>query len=145
VDQLEDEQWQTLHRRWCRWLEQMEQEAFALQTNPDGSYRVWGEGPAASTHDSLALALGKFYQARLGQRVLAKAQEELRQKIVRWRSKEESELTDNNNGSRPPKTMPRYNNKLMPFSVFSIPAAIKSMRHKSSTNAPENCADPSQS
>jgi predicted ribosome quality control (RQC) complex YloA/Tae2 family protein len=94
VDQLEDEQWQTLHRRWYRWLEQMEREIFALQTNPNGSYRVWGEGPAASTHNSLALELGKFYQERLGQRVLAKAQEELRQKIERWRSKEESELND---------------------------------------------------
>jgi predicted ribosome quality control (RQC) complex YloA/Tae2 family protein len=94
VDQLEDEQWQTLHRRWCRWLEQIESETFALQTHPNGSYRVWGEGPTASTHDSLALGLGKFYQDRLGQRVLAKAQEELRQKIERWRSKEESELND---------------------------------------------------
>jgi predicted ribosome quality control (RQC) complex YloA/Tae2 family protein len=94
VDQLEDEQWQTLHRRWYRWLEQIDREIFALQTNPNGSYRVWGEGPAASTHNSLALELGKFYQERLGQRVLAKAQEELRQKIERWRSKEESELND---------------------------------------------------
>ena len=93
VDQLKAEQWETLHRRWCRWLEQMELETFALQTNPNGSYRVWGENPAA-TQDSLALGLGKFYQERLGQRVLAKAQEELRHKIERWRSKEESELND---------------------------------------------------
>jgi predicted ribosome quality control (RQC) complex YloA/Tae2 family protein len=93
VDQLKAEQWETLHRRWCRWLEQMDLETFALQTNPNGSYRVWGENPAA-TQDSLALGLGKFYQERLGQRVLAKAQEELRHKIERWRSKEESELND---------------------------------------------------
>jgi predicted ribosome quality control (RQC) complex YloA/Tae2 family protein len=94
VDQLKAEQWETLHRRWCRWLEQMELETFALQTNPNGSYRVWGENPAATTQDSLALGLGKFYQERLGQQVLAKAQEELRHKIERWRSKEESELND---------------------------------------------------
>ena len=94
VDQLKAEQWETLHRRWCRWLEQMELETFALQTNPNGSYRVWGENPAATTQDSLALSLGKFYQERLGQQVLAKAQEELRHKIERWRSKEESELND---------------------------------------------------
>ena len=93
VDQLKAEQWESLHRLWCRWLEQMELETFALQTNPNGSYRVWGENPAA-TQDSLALGLGKFYQERLGQRVLAKAQEELRHKIERWRSKEESELND---------------------------------------------------
>ena len=93
VDQLKAEQWETLHRRWCRWLEQMDLETFALQTNPNGSYRVWGENPAA-TQDSLALGLGKFYQERLGQQVLAKAQEELRHKIERWRSKEESELND---------------------------------------------------
>ena len=93
VDQLKAEQWETLHRRWCRWLEQMDLETFALQTNSNGSYRVWGENPAA-TQDSLALGLGKFYQERLGQRVLAKAQEELRHKIERWRSKEESELND---------------------------------------------------
>ena len=94
VDQLKAEQWETLHRRWCRWLEQMDLETFALQTNPNGSYRVWGENPAATTQDSLALSLGKFYQERLGQQVLAKAQEELRHKIERWRSKEESELND---------------------------------------------------
>ena len=94
VDQLKAEQWETLHRRWCRWLEQMELETFALQTNPNGSYRVWGENPVATTQDSLALGLGKFYQERLGQQVLAKAQEELRHKIERWRSKEESELND---------------------------------------------------
>ena len=94
VDQLKAEQWETLHRRWCRWLEQMELETFALQSNPNGSYRVWGENPAATTQDSLALGLGKFYQERLGQQVLAKAQEELRHKIERWRSKEESELND---------------------------------------------------
>ena len=94
VDQLKAEQWETLHRRWCRWLEQMDLETFALQTNPNGSYRVWGENPAATTQDSLALGLGKFYQERLGQQVLAKAQEELRHKIERWRSKEESELND---------------------------------------------------
>ena len=94
VDQLEPEQWQTLHHRWCRWLEQMDQETFALQTNPNGSYRVWGEDSRIPTKDSLALGLGKLYQERLGQRVLAKAQEELRQKIERWRSKEESELKD---------------------------------------------------
>ena len=94
VDQLKAEQWETLHRRWCRWLEQMKLETFALQTNPNGSYRVWGENPAATTQDSLALSLGKFYQERLGQQVLAKAQEELRHKIERWRSKEESELND---------------------------------------------------
>ena len=94
VDQLEPEQWQTLHRRWCRWLEQMDQETFALQTNPNGSYRVWGEDSRIPIKDSLALGLGKLYQERLGQRVLAKAQEELRQKIERWRSKEESELKD---------------------------------------------------
>jgi predicted ribosome quality control (RQC) complex YloA/Tae2 family protein len=93
VDQLKAEQWETLHRRWCRWLEQMDLETFALQTNPNGSYRVWGENPAA-TQDSLALGLGKFYQEQLRQRVLAKAQEELRHKIERWRSKEESELND---------------------------------------------------
>ena len=94
VDQLEPEQWQTLHHRWCRWLEQMDQETFALQTNPNGSYRVWGEDSRIPIKDSLALGLGKLYQERLGQRVLAKAQEELRQKIERWRSKEESELKD---------------------------------------------------
>ena len=94
VDQLEPEQWQTLHHRWCRWLEQMDHETFALQTNPNGSYRVWGEDSLTPTKDSLALGLGKLYQERLGQRVLAKAQEELRQKIERWRSKEESELKD---------------------------------------------------
>ena len=94
VDQLEPEQWQTLHHRWCRWLEQMDQETFALQTNPNGSYRVWGEDSRIPTKDSLALGLGKLYQERLGQRFLAKAQEELRQKIERWRSKEESELKD---------------------------------------------------
>ena len=94
VDQLEPEQWQTLHHRWCRWLKQMDQETFALQTNPNGSYRVWGEDSRIPTKDSLALGLGKLYQERLGQLVLAKAQEELRQKIERWRSKEESELKD---------------------------------------------------
>jgi predicted ribosome quality control (RQC) complex YloA/Tae2 family protein len=102
VDQLEPEQWQTLHQLWCRWLDQMDRETFALQINSNGSYCVWGEDPTDSatnpagqpTNDSLALNLGKFYQQRLGQKVLAKAQEELLHKIERWRAKEQAELND---------------------------------------------------
>jgi predicted ribosome quality control (RQC) complex YloA/Tae2 family protein len=102
VDQLEAEQWQSLHQLWCRWLDQMDRETFALQINSNGSYCVWGEDPTAPAaksagqpkNDSLALNLGKFYQKRLGQKVLAKAQEELLRKIERWRAKEQSELND---------------------------------------------------
>ena len=105
VDQLEVDQWQTLHRRWCRWLDQIDQERFALQIHPNGSYQVWDanpteppeqptEPPEQPTEQSLALNLGQLYQQHLGHKVLAKAQEELLHKMERWRTKEESALRD---------------------------------------------------
>ena len=91
VHEISTEQWQQLYQRWRSWLNCLDNNTFALQMEPDGRYRVWGEAPGPT---NLALALGTWYRTRLEQRSLVQRQKEVEQRLSRWRHKEECALND---------------------------------------------------
>lgn len=93
VQDLEPDQWQQLHRSWQCWLKTLEQESFRLQLQEDGRYRVWGTGQD-SGEPGLALVLGRWYREQLDQRALSRRSDEVRQRLERWRGKEELALED---------------------------------------------------
>ena len=98
VEQLEQSAWCELHRHWQAWLACLETEQFRLVLDEEG-YRVWSSHPdqsgdAEGNEGNLALALGHWYRARIDQRDLQRACDELRQRLSRWRSKEDLALED---------------------------------------------------
>jgi predicted ribosome quality control (RQC) complex YloA/Tae2 family protein len=95
VDSLDASQWIHLFERWSLWLDQLESEQFALVVENDGRYRVWGS-PRTEVHPqpSLALTLGSLHQQCQEQRALARVKHDLRQRLERWRSKEQAAQED---------------------------------------------------
>ncbi len=95
VDRLDANQWKDLYERWSLWLDQLHRERFCLVVESDGRYRVWGS-PRAGVHPqpSLALQLGALHQTCLEQRALARVSHDLRQRLDRWRSKEQTAHDD---------------------------------------------------
>ena len=96
VEQLEQFAWCELHRHWQAWLACLETEQFRLVFDDEG-YRVWASHPDQSddsqgNEGNLALALGRWYRTRIDQRDLHRACDELRQRLSRWRSKEDLAL-----------------------------------------------------
>ena len=95
VDTLETNQWRDLYERWCLWLDQLHLEQFALVVENDGRYRVWGSpDTGVNPQPSLALKLGSLHQQCLEHRALARVSHELRQRLERWRSKEQTAHDD---------------------------------------------------
>ena len=99
VDQLEPDAWCELHRHWQAWLTCLETEQFKLDLKGDEGYQVWSSQPDRSSDaegngGDLALALGHWYRTRIDQRDLQRACEELRQRLSRWRVKENQALDD---------------------------------------------------
>ena len=95
VDSLDARHWNHLFERWSLWLDQLEREQFALVVENDGRYRVWGS-PRGEVHPqpALALTLGSLHQHCQEQRALARVSHDLRQRLERWRSKEQSAKED---------------------------------------------------
>ena len=95
VDSLGASQWSKLYDRWSLWLDQLENEQFALVLENDGRYTVWGS-PKDEGHPqpSLALQLGALHQQCLEQRALARVSHDLRHRLERWRSKEQAAQDD---------------------------------------------------
>ena len=99
VDQLEPDAWCELHRHWQAWLTCLETEQFKLDLKGDEGYQVWTSQPDRSSDaegngGDLALALGHWYRTRIDQRDLQRACDELRQRLRRWRVKENQALDD---------------------------------------------------
>ena len=95
VAELDPEQWNELHQRWCLWLNQLQNEQFALVTESDGRYRVWGASDSGEPSiNSLAMNLGSLHRQRLERRALTRLSDELRQRLERWRNKEQAALDD---------------------------------------------------
>ena len=94
VDQLSSDQWQTLHTRWCLWLEQLNNEQFSWIDHGNGRYRVWTDSPDSAPGAGLAMQLGGLHQQQLEQRALARMNDELAQRLGRWRNKEQAALKD---------------------------------------------------
>ena len=95
VDSLDARHWCHLFERWSLWLDQLEREQFALVVENDGRYRVWGS-PQGEVHPqpALALTLGSLHQQAQEQRALARVSQDLRQRLERWRSKEQAAQQD---------------------------------------------------
>jgi predicted ribosome quality control (RQC) complex YloA/Tae2 family protein len=95
VDSLDARHWSHLFERWSLWLDQLEREQFALVVENDGRYRVWGS-PRGEVHPqpALALTLGSLHQHCQEQRALARVSHDLRQRLERWRSKEQAAQED---------------------------------------------------
>ena len=99
VDQLEPDAWCELHHRWQAWLACLETERFTLDLKGEEGYQVWSShvdrsGDAEGNEGGLALALGHWYRSRIDQRDLQRACDELRQRLSRWRFKEDLALED---------------------------------------------------
>ena len=95
VDSLDARHWSQLFERWSLWLDQLDREQFALVVENDGRYRVWGS-PRGEVHPqpALALTLGSLHQQCQEQRALARVSHDLRQRLERWRSKEQAAQED---------------------------------------------------
>lgn len=77
VQDLDEADWRALHRRWCAWLEAVEEQRFHLRPGTGGTWSCWGvtDGEAAGVANgqprpSLAINIGlaRYYAERLGQR-----------------------------------------------------------------------------
>ena len=92
VEEISDNQWRLLHKRWTRWLNQLRCEDFILQLDEAGGYRVWNN-PAdpASNSESLSLRLGLYYRKHLNQRQLLKESQDLQQLLGQSRQREQAQ------------------------------------------------------
>lgn len=95
VNSLDTSQWRHLFERWSLWLAQLNSEQFALVIENDGHYRVWGSPRAEGQPEPfLALKLGVLHQQCQEQRALARVRNDLRQRLERWRGKEQAAQED---------------------------------------------------
>ncbi len=93
VNHIQTSEWEQLHLSWCLWLKCLAQESFCLQFEPNNRYRLWGTKQNESAGD-LSLRLGRWYRQKLDQRSLEQVNEEVNQRLKRWRLKEETCLID---------------------------------------------------
>ena len=92
VQQISDNQWRLLHKRWTRWLNQLRCEDFILQLDEAGGYRVWNiPADSASNSESLSLRLGLYYRKHLNQRQLLKESQDLQQLLGQSRQREQAQ------------------------------------------------------
>ncbi len=92
VEEISDNQWRLLHKRWTRWLNQLRCEDFILQLDEAGGYRVWNNpADSASNSESLSLRLGLYYQKHLNQRQLLKESQDLQQLLGQSRQREQAQ------------------------------------------------------
>ena len=92
VEEISDNQWRLLHKRWTRWLNQLRCEDFILQLDEAGGYRVWNNpADSASKSESLSLRLGLYYQKHLNQRQLRKESQDLQQLLGQSRQREQAQ------------------------------------------------------
>ena len=92
VEEISDNQWRLLHKRWTRWLNQLRCEDFMLQLDEAGGYRVWNNpADSASNSESLSLRLGLYYRKHLNQRQLLKESQDLQQLLGQSRQREQAQ------------------------------------------------------
>ena len=92
VEEISDNQWRLLHKRWTRWLNQLRCEDFILQLDEAGGYRVWNNpADSASNSESLSLRLGLYYRKHLNQRQLLKESQDLQQLLGQSRQREQAQ------------------------------------------------------
>ena len=92
VEEISDNQWRLLHKRWTRWLNQLRCEDFILQLDVAGGYRVWNNpADSASNSESLSLRLGLYYRKHLNQRQLLKESQDLQQLLGQSRQREQAQ------------------------------------------------------
>ena len=92
VEEISDNQWRLLHKRWTRWLNQLRCEDFILQLDEAGGYRVWNNPTdSASNSESLSLRLGLYYRKHLNQRQLLKESQDLQQLLGQSRQREQAQ------------------------------------------------------
>ena len=86
VEEISDKQWQLLHTRWRRWLNQLSCDDFILQLDEAGGYRVWNDpADSSSNSESLSLRLGLYYRKHLNERQLLKESQDLQQLLAQSR------------------------------------------------------------
>tara|TARA_B100001063_G_scaffold230692_1_gene244054 strand:- start:4446 stop:6164 length:1719 start_codon:yes stop_codon:yes gene_type:complete len=92
VQQISDNQWLLLHRRWTQWLNHLSCGEFILHLDEAGGYRVWNDpADSASNSESLSLRLGLYYRNHLNQRQLLKESLELQQLLGQSRQREQAQ------------------------------------------------------
>ena len=92
VEEISDKQWQLLHTRWRRWLNQLSCDDFILQLDEAGGYRVWNDpADSSSNSESLSLRLGLYYRKHLNQRQLLKQSHDLQQLLEQSRQREQAQ------------------------------------------------------
>ncbi len=80
VLQISDRRWTMLHKSWCQWLTQLDEEIFNLSFQGPTPYRVWNSkvlNPSKSSKN-LALALGHYYQEGLNKKEINSLSKKLR-------------------------------------------------------------------
>ena len=92
VEEISDKQWQLLHTRWRRWLNQLSGDDFILQLDEAGGYRVWNDpADSSSNSESLSLRLGLYYRKHLNERQLLKESQDLQQLLEQSRQREQAQ------------------------------------------------------
>ena len=92
VEEISDKQWQLLHTRWRRWLNQLSCDDFILQLDEAGGYRVWNDpADSSSNSESLSLRLGLYYRKHLNERQLLKESQDLQQLLEQSRQREQAQ------------------------------------------------------
>ncbi|MAD68169.1 MAG: hypothetical protein CMN92_02570 [Synechococcus sp. CPC100] len=92
VQQISDNQWLLLHRRWTQWLNHLSCGEFILHLDEAGGYRVWNDpADSAINSESLSLRLGLYYRNHLNQRQLLKESLELQQLLEQSRQREQAQ------------------------------------------------------
>lgn len=96
VRELNEGQWQDLHKRWLDWLNHLENDQFVLSFDGPTAYRVWGQSNYQETkpYKELGLALGFYYRQELCRKEFKRLDNELQQRLGNWRRKEEMALMD---------------------------------------------------
>jgi predicted ribosome quality control (RQC) complex YloA/Tae2 family protein len=102
VDELDDADWQALHRRWTHWLEAVEGERFQLCWNSAGEWRCWdGDGDGDGDGDSappppaalpINTALAACFAARLAEREGRQRRERLARLLEQALARERQEV-----------------------------------------------------
>ena len=99
VEELSDPEWTQLHNQWRQWLHCLEEGRFNLQLSGDSNYRVWGNQATVDQSCSapvqpISLMLGRFYRDQLQARELQRHSDDLRQRLVQAKQREQLQLQE---------------------------------------------------
>ena len=93
VLKLSQEQWEKLHKRWCIWIKQIENNNLNISFDGPTPFRVWStRSTTCPTNEEISLLLGNYYRKNLISRKINHLTKELQNKLFKLKDTENESI-----------------------------------------------------